>query len=111
MRVGGGIRLKILEALAMKKAIVSTSIGCEGIALADGTHLLIADNESDFAKKTIQLLRNPRLGAELGENGYRVVTERYSWESVAGSFEAEYEGLVRQGATMPQVSRGDATHN
>lgn len=80
LQVGSGTRLKILEAFAMGKAVVSTSIGCEGLAITPGKHLLIADRPEDFAQAVIKLLNDPELRTRLGNAGRVLVEEEYSWE-------------------------------
>ncbi|MEX0902952.1 MAG: glycosyltransferase family 4 protein [Pseudohongiellaceae bacterium] len=87
LRVGGGTRLKIFEALSMAKAIVSTSVGAEGLPLKNGTHFLCADDPEEFAAKVVELLQNPALRLKLGEAGRRLVAEHYSWGKVADKFE------------------------
>ena len=66
IRIGSGTRLKILDAMAMGKAIVSTSVGCEGINVSNGRNILIADHPYDFANKAIGLLKSPDLRTNLG---------------------------------------------
>ena len=92
--VGGGTRLKILDAMAMGKAIVSTSIGCEGIEVADGHNIMIADDPEAFAASTVQLLRDPQLRCRLGENARRTAIERYSWKSIAPKLLRVYTHLA-----------------
>jgi glycosyltransferase involved in cell wall biosynthesis len=77
---GGGTRLKILEALAMRRAVVSTSLGCEGIACISGKHLLVADEPEKFAATVVELLGDSTLCERLGAAGRALVEERYSWE-------------------------------
>lgn len=77
---GAGTRLKILEALSMRRAIVSTALGCEGIDCVPGKHLLIADDPVAFAGAVVDLLRDASRRASLGEAGRRLVEERYSWD-------------------------------
>ncbi len=79
LQIGSGTRLKILEALAMEKAIVSTSIGCEGINVVSGKHLLIADGSETFAEAVIELLKDPQRRRLLGRAGRELVEEHYSW--------------------------------
>ena len=78
--VGGGTRLKILEALAMGKAMVSTSLGAEGLDLVADEHLLIADEPSAFAQATLRALDTADLRARLGAAGREAVVRQYSWE-------------------------------
>lgn len=95
LRIGGGTRLKILEALAMKKAVVSTSVGAEGLAVADGVHLMIADGAEPFADRIDRLLRDRALRRELGERGRKLVEEQYGWDSLAGKLETFLHEMVR----------------
>lgn len=95
LRVGGGTRLKIFEALAMGKAVVSTSVGAEGLPLVPGTHFLQADDPGDFAEAVVALLRDPARRQALGSAGRQLVEERYSWAQVAREFEARCEEVRR----------------
>jgi glycosyltransferase involved in cell wall biosynthesis len=97
IRVGGGTRLKILDAMAMGKAIVSTSIGCEGIEVTDGKDILIADTPEDFAERTAELLRNSGLREQLGRNARQTAESIYSWKKIAPMLERLYEELARRG--------------
>src|SRR5262249_11929239 len=83
MRAGGGTRLKLFEALALAKPVVSTSIGAEGLALAPGREVLIADAPRDFACAVVSLLRDPQRRRALGLAGRRLVEQRYSWARAA----------------------------
>jgi polysaccharide biosynthesis protein PslH len=94
LRIGGGTRLKILEALAMKKAVVSTSVGAEGLAVADGMHLMIADGAEPFADRIDLLLRDSALRRELGERGRKLVEEQYGWDRLAGKLETFLNEMV-----------------
>ena len=96
LRVGGGTRLKIFEGLAMGKAVVSTTIGAEGLPLVDGTHFLRADGPADFARAVVSLLRDPDRRKALGTAGRRLMEERYSWARVAAEFEARCEEALAQ---------------
>lgn len=89
LRVGGGTRLKIFEALAMGKAVVSTGVGAEGLPLVSGEHFLAADDPEAFSQAVIRLLRNPEERRALGMAGRRLVEERFSWPRVASDFEAK----------------------
>jgi len=83
LRAGGGTRLKILEAMALGRPIVTTSIGCEGLNVIDGEHLLIADTPEQFAKKTIHLLTNKTLYERLVNNARKLVVNHYDWDKIA----------------------------
>jgi glycosyltransferase involved in cell wall biosynthesis len=91
--MGGGTRLKVLEGLAMEKALVSTSLGCEGVATRDGKHLAIADGAAAFASRVIELFDDPALGISLGRAGRRLIESDYSWD-VAGERLRELYGRV-----------------
>jgi len=94
LRVGGGTRLKIFEALSMGKAVVSTSIGAEGLPVESGEHAVIVDDPADFAREVVRLLRRPDERQRLGSAGRRLVEERYSWREVARRFETHCEDAV-----------------
>lgn len=83
---GGGTRLKILEAMALRTPVIATSKGAEGLDVQQGEHLLIADTPADFAAATLRLLRDAPLRQRLVENGYRLVCEKYDWDQVAPHF-------------------------
>ena len=78
--IGSGTRLKILEALAMRKAVVSTSLGCEGLALESGKHIIVADQPKTFAQEVLMLLRNSQTRLALGQAGRELVEVEYSWD-------------------------------
>ncbi|MEX0739691.1 MAG: glycosyltransferase family 4 protein [Pseudohongiella sp.] len=100
LRVGGGTRLKIYEALAMGKAVVSTTIGAEGLNLRNDVHLLRADGEKEFARQTVRLLRNPELAQDLGMAGRQLMEANYAWSQVARQF----ENLCREALPSAQNS-------
>jgi len=97
LRIGGGSRLKILEALAMGKAIVSTTIGAEGLGLEDGRHLLLADSPEDFAAAIVRLAGDADLQASLGSAGRSFVERHYSWDRIALHQKALWERLATSG--------------
>lgn len=80
LQIGGGTRLKILEALSMQRAVVSTSLGCEGLEVEAGKHLLVADQPQAFAQAVITLLQRPQLRKTLGDAGRELVEATYSWD-------------------------------
>lgn len=87
LRMGSGTRLKILEGLAMKKGVVSTTLGCEGIAVRDGEHLLIADGAPAFADAVVRLMDDALLAGRLGSQGRTLVEQNYSWVSIVRDLE------------------------
>jgi glycosyltransferase involved in cell wall biosynthesis len=87
IRAGSGTRLKILEALAAGKGVVSTSLGCEGLDLEDGGDLLLADSAAKFAAEVVRLLDDPGLSAAVGARGACRVAQAYGWGKVVGKLE------------------------
>jgi sugar transferase (PEP-CTERM/EpsH1 system associated) len=93
MRIGGGSRLKLLEALAMEAPVVSTPMGAEGVeGLRDGEQLLLAASATEFAEAVLRLIADPALGARLGRAGRAHVAARYDWRAIIPRLEAAYEG-------------------
>ncbi|HEU5459259.1 MAG TPA: glycosyltransferase [Pyrinomonadaceae bacterium] len=86
LRIGGGTRLKIYEAMAMEKAIVSTTVGAEGLPVTDGRELRIADTPETFAASVVDLLTNAEAARKLGQEAARVVREKFGWNGVAKRF-------------------------
>ncbi len=96
LRAGGGTRLKILEAMALGRPVVSTTIGCEGLEVVDGEHLMIADNPDQFAQKTILLLNDRQLYQSISSNGRQLVETSYGWDKIAGRLMAVYTEMLEQ---------------
>lgn len=96
LRVGGGSRIKILEALASEKAVVSTSVGAEGLDIVPGEHLIIADKPEDFARRIFELQKSKAARRELGRNGRRLIEQNYGWDGIASRVEAAWFAAVRQ---------------
>ena len=80
LRAGGGTRLKILEAMALGRPVVSTSIGCEGLDVENGKHLFIADTPVEFAEKTMQLLNECNTRDYIIRCGRELAEQRYDWD-------------------------------
>ena len=94
LRAGGGTRLKIFEALAMEKAVVSTTLGAEGLALTPGREFVAADDPQEFSRAVVSLLRDSARRHLLGRAGRRLVEERYSWAQVTREFEERCESVL-----------------
>jgi glycosyltransferase involved in cell wall biosynthesis len=94
LRLGGGTRLKIVEGMAMGKAIVSTTLGAEGIDAAAGRDLLIEDQPMAFADAVCRLLADSDLAARIGRSGRQLAVERYSWSGAALALESFYRRLL-----------------
>lgn len=94
IRIGAGVRVKILEAMAAEIPIVSTSIGCEGIPVNHREHLMIADSPQNFALETINLLKKPQLAEKLTTNARRLVEDKYDWKGIVSNLEHIYRELL-----------------
>ncbi|MBT1070886.1 glycosyltransferase [Pelotalea chapellei] len=97
LKVGGGTRLKVLEGFSMGKAVVSTTLGCEGIECVDGEHLLIADDPESFAHAVTTLLENEELRRKLGTNARSLAEEKYSWDALGKKLLGYYDELFARG--------------
>ena len=85
---------KILAAMAMSKPVVATSISLEGIEARADEHVLVADRPEDFATTTVNLLADKEMARRLGEEGRRLVADRYSWNTRGASLEAALQRVV-----------------
>ncbi len=86
LRIGGGTRLKIYEAMSMEKPIVSTSVGAEGLPLRDGCELMLADTAEAFAESVVRVISNQSLARDLGGRAAAAVREHFGWRPAAESF-------------------------
>jgi glycosyltransferase involved in cell wall biosynthesis len=99
LRLGSGTRLKIVEAWAMARPVVSTTLGAEGIDGVAGRDLLIADAPADFASAVVRVLDDSALGARLGAAGRRLAVERYSWPGAARTLLEFFRGQIARRAS------------
>lgn len=107
LRVGGGTRIKIYEAMAMAKPVISTAIGAEGLPVRDGKEIFLADTPGDFAQKVIRVLRDRSLAKRVGEQARALVSERFGWGAAVDEFLNVCEHAV---AVKPQaIKTGRAT--
>jgi len=90
LRMGGGTRLKLLEAMAMGAAIVSTRLGAEGLPVEAGRHLLLADDAADFANAVLSLLSDPAQRSALGREAHRLAEAEFDWSRIVPRLEAVY---------------------
>jgi sugar transferase (PEP-CTERM/EpsH1 system associated) len=91
LRIGGGTRLKIFEAMAMGKAVVSTTVGAEGLPVTSGDHVMLADDPRTFADAVVRLMRDVDRRREIEAAARALVVERYDWSAVAGELESALE--------------------
>jgi polysaccharide biosynthesis protein PslH len=103
LRMGSGTRLKVLEAMAMKKPIVSTTIGCEGIHCADRDSLLLADTAAEFAERVIEVMHDRDLSRRLTTTGYEIVHKFYDWGRIYQQVSEIYESMST--ARVPEAPR------
>lgn len=94
LRIGGGTRVKILEAMALGTPVVSTSKGAEGLDVCDGEHILIGDTPERFADAVVDVLEDPRLRARLAAAGRGLVAERYNWQRIGRGLCALVRGVA-----------------
>lgn len=94
LRMGSGTRFKLLQAMAMQRPIVSTTVGAEGLTASHNQHLMIADNPSDFAQTVLNLLTDSEKVVNLVNNAHQLVRQRYDWNAVLPTLEAVYEEML-----------------
>ena len=100
LRIGGGTRLKIFEAMSMGKAVVSTTIGAEGLPVSDGEHVMLADEPESFADSVVQLLRDTGRRARMASAARTLVVEHYDWSAVADALEAALLNIAERGVRI-----------
>ena len=104
LRIGGGTRLKIFEAMAAGRAVVSTTIGAEGLPTENGRHLLLADDPVTFARSVVTLLRDAEAPQAMESEARALVTERYDWSAVAAHFDdALADTKTATAASLPSL--------
>ena len=94
IRIGGGTRVKIYEAMAMEKPVVSTTVGAEGLPVTDGVDVLLADDPKEFAAAVVKLLRDENLARAIGARAAANVRARFGWERVAMRFSELCESAI-----------------
>ncbi|MBM3321366.1 MAG: glycosyltransferase [Candidatus Eisenbacteria bacterium] len=98
LTVGGGTRLKILDAFSCGKAVVSTSLGCEGIEVTPGENILIGDTPESFADQVVRLLRDKKMRERISTNARRLVEDKYGWPIIGERLDMELETLRNAGS-------------
>ncbi len=96
LRIGSGTRLKILEAMALGRPVVSTSVGCEGLAVQPGEHLLVADGPGEIAEAITRIIDDKNLRRRMVADARRLVEEEYGWDEIAISMEQLYDTLLNR---------------
>ncbi|MEW6050258.1 MAG: glycosyltransferase family 4 protein [Candidatus Zixiibacteriota bacterium] len=113
IRSGAGIKNKILEAWAMQKPVVATSMACEGIQVSPGEDVMVADDAAEFARQVVHLVRDRELRERLAANGRRKVERQYSWDAGAHMVEEVMSRRVaeyRAGKLAPAADPSSARH-
>ena len=109
VRFGTGMRGKVLEALALGRPVVTTTVGAEGLGARPGHHLLVADGAADFAAAVARVLGDPAFASELGARGRSLVEARFDWGAIAAAHDAIYDAVLRdppRAAPRPLASGG-----
>ena len=99
LRAGGGTRLKILESMALGRAVVSTTPGCAGLEVTHGAHLLVADDPQQFAECVVQLLGDDALRTKLTRNARRLVERQYDWPTIGERLTLAHREILARSAT------------
>ena len=108
---GGGIALKVLEAMAMRKPVLSNSLGCEGIEVEHGREVFLADGAEEFAGAAAHLLENMPLRRSIAEAGFQAVLERYNWDVIARDLQQVYKSVLEErGAGQWRGRSGASSH-
>jgi len=95
IRAGSGTKLKVLNAMAQGKAVVTTSIGAEGIKVTDNEDIFIADTPQEFADKVVYLIKNPEVARKMGERARKVIEENYNWTDIGKEMENVYKSVIK----------------
>jgi glycosyltransferase involved in cell wall biosynthesis len=100
--MGSGTRLKVLQAMAAGKAVVSTSMGAQGLHVTDNVELRIADTATAFADAVIDLLQHPEQRTALSTTGAAHVRAHYDWDVIASRLLNVYDDVSSTRATTPK---------
>jgi len=111
IRIGGGTRLKIYEAMAMEKPVLSTTVGAEGLPVRNNQEVVLADSAEEFAAALTTLLRDEKAAQELGARGAKVVREKFGWQAVVESFAEACAKAVAQGSVYGASRRFDVSQS
>jgi len=110
LRLGGGTRLKIVEAMAMRIPVVSTTVGAEGLDISPGDNILIADEPQEFVEKVKALLLNPDLRERIIEGG-QALAQRYGWRELTKPFADLAEAVVQEVDKDKEIGRANRIYD
>ncbi len=96
LRVGAGIKNKVLEAMAMSKAVVATPLSCDGIDVISGQNVVLADTPATLAEQVVRVLTDPELRRRVARGGHQLVQSRYTWRHVAERYEALFRQVIQE---------------
>jgi glycosyltransferase involved in cell wall biosynthesis len=94
IRIGSGTRIKILEAMACGKPVVSTRLGCAGLEVQDGNDIFISDGPKQFAQRVLDLMGNKEERIRIGQNALNLVKDRYTWDQIGNKLEKVYQNAI-----------------
>lgn len=95
IRVGSGTKIKVLNAMAQAKAVVATTTAAEGIDVARGENILIADGPEEFGEKIVYLLSHEEIAKEIGARARKLIEKKYSWDVISENIHRIYENCKR----------------
>ncbi len=107
LRVGAGVRNKLLEAMAAGMAVVTTALGCEGLGVRHNEEVIIAENPAQFAEAIVQLVNNPEFRAKLGMQARQYVEQNHHLDIIGEKLEQAYARVVEEGPVQPPVKNED----
>lgn len=96
LRIGAGIKNKILQAMAMQTPVVATPLSCDGIHVANGQDVILAHRTEDIVKAVVRLLKDPEQRRQLAVNGRRLVEQQYTWRTVSDAYVRLYDTVIRE---------------
>ena len=96
LRLGAGIKNKVLEAMAMEMPVVATPLSCDGIPVTHGRDVLLGETDDELIDHVIRLLRDGSLRQTLRRNGRRLIEEHFTWQRVADQYESLYQQVIRE---------------
>jgi polysaccharide biosynthesis protein PslH len=105
LRLGAGIKNKVLEAMAMQTPVVATPLSCDGIPVAHGKHVVLGETDDELVQGVLQLLRDPRARNLLRQNGRALIEHQFTWNRVADQYDTLYDQVIREHRGYTGVSR------
>ncbi|MCG3121017.1 MAG: hypothetical protein ALAOOOJD_03951 [bacterium] len=106
MRCGSGTKIKVLNAMAMGKAIITTAIGAEGIKAIPGRDFILADTAKEFAEQTLHLLLHPEIAKIMGQNAREIIEQTYDWRVIGQTMDVIYKDLRESAPAAPDLKYG-----